>query len=211
MNDGRERVVAGRKPNSVSLDSALTGLARDDNHSSSPAITGGIKRPTRVLSLHLPRRSLAAAWRRRSDGPSYVRTPIWPCSVRGLACHRCCHRRGALLPHLFTLACTRGPAEAGRCVRQRCVFCATFLRVAPTGCYPAHCPAEFGLSSRLRPLRGLRRGRPPNTINDRSDSGSLSRRGSRSEQRRTIVWPTTTLVMVNGKCEMVKGLTAATG
>src|SRR5262245_65160871 len=29
----------------------------------------------------------------------------------------------------------------------RYVFCATFLRVAPTGCYPAHCPAEFGLSS----------------------------------------------------------------
>src|SRR5262249_45960398 len=28
------------------------------------------------------------------------------------------------------------------------VFCATVLRVAPTGSYPAHCPAEFGLSSR---------------------------------------------------------------
>ena len=32
----------------------------------------------------------------------------------------------------------------------RYVFCATFLQVALTGCYPAHCPAEFGLSSRLR-------------------------------------------------------------
>ena len=29
----------------------------------------------------------------------------------------------------------------------RYVFCATVLRVAPTGCYPAHCPTEFGLSS----------------------------------------------------------------
>src|SRR6185436_15879540 len=29
----------------------------------------------------------------------------------------------------------------------RFVFCATFRRVAPPGCYPAHCPVEFGLSS----------------------------------------------------------------
>src|SRR5262249_11285235 len=38
----------------------------------------------------------------------------------------------------------------------RCVFCATVLRVAPTGRYPAHCPAEFGLSSPPPPF-GLRR------------------------------------------------------
>ena len=31
------------------------------------------------------------------------RLPIWSCSVRGFACHPCCHGRGALLPHLFTL------------------------------------------------------------------------------------------------------------
>src|SRR4026209_2837486 len=40
------------------------------------------------------------------DGPS-VRLclchPIWSCSVRGFACHRRYRRRGALLPHLFTL------------------------------------------------------------------------------------------------------------
>ena len=33
------------------------------------------------------------------------RLPIWSCSVRGFACHLCCQRRGALLPHLFTIAC----------------------------------------------------------------------------------------------------------
>jgi len=38
----------------------------------------------------------------------------------------------------------------------RYVFCATILRVAPTGSYPAHCPAEFGLSSHLRALRARR-------------------------------------------------------
>ena len=29
----------------------------------------------------------------------------------------------------------------------RYIFCATVRRVAPPGCYPAHCPVEFGLSS----------------------------------------------------------------
>jgi len=48
-------------------------------------------------------------------------------------------------------------ASAFRPHSGRYLFCATILRVAPTGRYPAHCPAEFGLSSlRLRPC-GLRR------------------------------------------------------
>ena len=67
------------------------------------------------------------------------RLPIWSCSVRGLACRPPCGGRGALLPHLFTLTTRRGA--------WRYVFCATFLQVAPTGRYPAHCPAESGLSS----------------------------------------------------------------
>ena len=33
--------------------------------------------------------------------------PIWPCSVRGLACHPPYGARGALLPHLFTLTSRR--------------------------------------------------------------------------------------------------------
>src|SRR5262249_7745486 len=79
---------------------------------------------------------------------------------------------GALLPHLFTLSAEpRSPMSpsvrglpTGLSASHQDVasarwyfFCATFLRVTPTGRYPAHCPAEFGLSSRLRPLRGLRR------------------------------------------------------
>src|SRR5690606_33769398 len=44
------------------------------------------------------------------------------------------------------------PPPFGRSGSRRYVFCATFLRVAPTGDYPAHCPAEFGLSS-PRPFR----------------------------------------------------------
>src|SRR5436190_2627678 len=41
--------------------------------------------------------------------------PIWSCSVRGFACHRCHHRRGALLPHLFTIATLAGSAVCFLC------------------------------------------------------------------------------------------------
>jgi len=72
------------------------------------------------------------------------RFPIWSCSVRGLACHLPYGKRGALLPHLFTLTttCTQRVTQS-----WRYVFCATFLQVTLTGHYPAHYPAEFGLSS----------------------------------------------------------------
>ena len=50
---------------------------------------------------------------------------------------------GELLPHLFTLT------GASR----RCVFCGTFLGIAPTGNCPAPCPLELGLSSRRPNLR----------------------------------------------------------
>ena len=57
------------------------------------------------------------------------RFPIWPCSVRGFACHLPYSRRGALLPHLFTL--TLGQSKG------RYLFCGTFPEVAPAGHYPA--------------------------------------------------------------------------
>ena len=69
--------------------------ARQDDHSSSPAITH--------RSSNLPGGFGRAALKRH---------PIWSCSVRGFACHPCCHERGALLPHLFTL--TRHNAKALR-------------------------------------------------------------------------------------------------
>jgi len=37
--------------------------------------------------------------------------------------------------------------------RRRSALCGTFLGVAPTGRYPASCPAEFGLSSRAQVRR----------------------------------------------------------
>src|SRR3954463_5274251 len=63
------------------------------------------------------------------DGPSNQRSsagrlPIWSCSVRGFACHPCYHGRGALLPHLFTLA-------AGGLRRRLAV------------CFLCHCPSSY--------------------------------------------------------------------
>src|SRR5438270_10210344 len=57
-----------------------------------------------------------------------VRLPIWSCSVRGFACHRCYQRRGALLPHLFTLTLRR-PRPFGR-ARRWAVY---FLCHCPSG------------------------------------------------------------------------------
>ena len=65
---------AGHKPGSVV-----------GSHPSRAGVTARLKQPTRE-----PR------------GPR-ERSPIWPCSGWGLPCRRCCHRRGALLPHPFTL------------------------------------------------------------------------------------------------------------
>ena len=51
--------------------------------------------------------------------------------------------RGGLLPRLFNLTAPGRPQGA------RYVFCGTFLEVTLTGGYPAPCPVELGLSSRL--------------------------------------------------------------
>jgi len=92
--------------------SAFAGLRqlRRDDHSSSSAIAGGIKRPTRKLRTGRP--LVAPSLARASDGGQ--RFPIWPCSVRGFACHLPYSRRGALLPHLFTLTSRLTPSGFAR-------------------------------------------------------------------------------------------------
>ena len=78
--------------------------------------------------------------------------PTWSCSRWGLPCRRRCRRRGALLPHHFTLAAHAVPcrprASHGRQGSAVC-FCGTFPGVAPAGRYPAPC------------LRGARTFLPP--------------------------------------------------
>jgi hypothetical protein len=124
---------------------------RRDDHSSRPAIARRLQRPTRWLRTGRPSGAPTAC---AMDGR---RHPIWPCSVRGFACHRRCRRRGALLPHLFTLTHLRsfGATVGG-------IFSVPLVRqVALPGRYPAHCPSEFGLSSRLRPSDLARQTREP--------------------------------------------------
>jgi len=55
--------------------------------------------------------------------------PIWSCSRRGLPCRLRCRRRGALLPHRFTLT-----AQV-----RRSDLCGAFPGVTPAGRYPAPC------------------------------------------------------------------------
>ena len=68
-------------------------------------------------------------------------TSAWPCSGWGLQAARVAPDAGALLPHLFTLACDR------RTVHRRCVFCCTFRRLTTPGYRPAPCPTETRPSS----------------------------------------------------------------
>ena len=50
----RKTAAGSRKPNSVPFDGPLSGPAQDDDHSSSPAISGGIEQPTRRLGTGRP-------------------------------------------------------------------------------------------------------------------------------------------------------------
>jgi len=62
--------------------------------------------------------------------------PIWSCSVRGFACHPCCHGRGALLPHLFTLTRLRPPSERRQAVCFLCHFPSGYPDRALPGALP---------------------------------------------------------------------------
>ena len=83
--------------------------------------------------------------RDRSPMPA---APIWSCSRWGFPCRRRCRRRGALLPHHFTLAARRRLSGRAR----RCTFCGTFPGVAPAGRYPA--PYLRGARTFLSPHGG---------------------------------------------------------
>jgi hypothetical protein len=141
-----------RKPNSVPPSTALRRAAADNDHSSSPVITDGIEQPTR---------------KHRTGRPE--RFPIWPCSVRGFACHSCCHGRGALLPHLFTLTsaypahlkrsggcCSSRHHSFGRAGHAEAVY---FLCHCPSGCPDRALPGALpcGVRTFLPPPCGGRR------------------------------------------------------
>ncbi len=143
------------KPNSVP--------AAGGDHLSGIGVTAGLKRPTRnhfdssrLIPFYgaspdeqdsLLERPLlinkGSPIRRTGVGPTHW-FPIRSCTRWGFPCRRCRHRRGALLPHLFTLAIPIA-------IRiRRYLFCGTFPRPPERtgGCYPPPRPVVFGLSSR---------------------------------------------------------------
>ena len=115
----RERQTAC-KPGSVPASRA------GDGHSSGTPVTGRLVRPTRAAARELA-----------SPATCRQAAPTWSCSRWGLPCRRRYRRRGALLPHPFTLTGRRAgkPARPGR----RFAFCGTVPGVAPAGRYPAPC------------------------------------------------------------------------
>ena len=83
----KEKERAGRKPGSVV-----------DNHSSGTAVTDCLKQPTREPVQ-------ARYGRERPSAPLFGLAPGGVCRAAV-----CCHPRGALLPHHFTLTGTKAPA-----------------------------------------------------------------------------------------------------
>ncbi len=135
---GLQRGQAACKPGSVP-GSEKPG----DDHSSGTPVTGRLARPTRAAA---PKTRLPVRTLRRGRGRPAA--PIWSCSRWGLPCRSRCRSRGALLPHLFTLACRRR--------RRRSVFCGTFPGVTPAGRYPAPClpwSPDFPPRALARPQR----------------------------------------------------------
>jgi hypothetical protein len=94
------------------------------NHSSGPAVTGGLKQPTR-----------------KRRGPRHC-FPIWSCSRWGLPSHSVLPRVRCALTAPFHPYRSR-PFSPDR----RYIFCCTFRRLAPPRRYLAPCPVEPGLSS----------------------------------------------------------------
>ena len=136
------KIAASRKPNSVSLDSrsARTHVRaehslRTNDHSSSSAITGGIKRPTRKLC----RRAVRCGFHRALPYLVLLRA--------GFGLPRVLPRARCALTAPFHPYPSTQSALACEPSSGRYIFCATVLQVALTGRYPAHCPSEFGLSS----------------------------------------------------------------
>jgi hypothetical protein len=72
-----------------------------------------------IIPLGLPLRKGSSDLPGSSSEAGHFSSPIWSCFAWGLPCQRDYSRRGALLPHLFTLTCS-----ANTC--RRYVFCGTF-------------------------------------------------------------------------------------
>ena len=83
-----------------------------DGHSSGTTLARCLEQPTRTAGQTSPPRCY-----RSFERTTRVAVPIRSCSRCGLPCRFRCRSRGALLPHLFTLA-RRSPGGRRRAVRS---------------------------------------------------------------------------------------------
>ena len=176
---------------------ALQPRLRRDNHSSSPVITDGIKRPTRK-----PRtgRSLSAL----SPGTRASLFGLAPCGVlpatRVTTSAVRSYRTFSPLP-TYALRATAGkPARARHRTRPRVLpavapearkRAVSFLCHCPSSCPDRALPGALpcGVRTFLPPSPATRASaRQAREASRRDDDTDLSRRSSRSERRRTIVW-----------------------
>src|SRR5256714_4991456 len=115
-----------------------------------------LSRPRAGMAIHLgralpnasrdgPERGRGRPAGQRQQKPPPPAAPTWSCSRWGLPCRRRCRRRGALLPHHFTLAARRPRAERV----WRCVSVALSLGSPPPGVTRHRASVEPGLSSLL--------------------------------------------------------------
>jgi hypothetical protein len=115
---GNKSSRAGRKPSSVPEKSG-------DDHSSRTAVACGLQQPTREPRAGRPQTLPYLALLR----VGFTKLPVSP-------------------PKLVSSYLAISPLPQQKILLWRFIFCGTFLKVALTGCYPAPCPAELGLSSR---------------------------------------------------------------
>src|SRR5437762_11333583 len=106
-----------------------------------------------------PERRRGRPARQRQPKPVLPAAPTWSCSRWGLPCRCRYRRRGALLPHHFTLAARRPRAERV----WRCVSVALSLGSPPPGVTRHRASVEPGLSS-LPSRAWLREERPSDRL-----------------------------------------------
>ena len=119
-------------------------LSRPSGEPSGARMAIHLGRPSPDASRDRPERRRERPARRSRQKPRPPAAPTWSCSRWGLPCRRRCRRRGALLPHHFTLAAHAVPKD---CRARRCVSVALSLRSPPPGVTRHRASVEPGLSS----------------------------------------------------------------
>ncbi len=132
----RAEGVIGTNSESADKPGSVGPLRNRDSHSSGPAVTRRLKQPTR-------------GQREQRYSP-----PIWSCSGWGFPCRPCCHERGALLPHLFTLACEDTSCEAPTIGGSFSVALSVASRRPAVSRHPALWSPDFPLHPKAQRLSG---------------------------------------------------------